>query len=544
MIAYKPWFSWVVLLDMCLCGFGSMFCTEFPFSLQEQFENDMNMTGTQYMNLTTFLSLPNIIFSLCGGIIVASLGRNKSVILFSLITVFGQGILILGIFTNVLPVVYIGRMINGVGAEILMIVNYMFIAHWFNASFFNFAFALTVSMARIGSTLAVKYGLSIYLFVKDLRTPTFPVPINSTLNAAIIQPNNTESGINLGFTFLVSLVPLISSTLLAVVVVYLPDSDYGTTEERESLVDTQEASSSQSKPRTSIAKRSLNIKASLERPSRNISIYGSRQHIVEKESRESSMPSLKNFRFNHRISADSVKAILTYIPCATWITIITCSTLYQATEPWIAQAAKFFKVYHHVQDDSKTHTLATLLNLTGVIGAPLFGLIIDKVKSNAVWTLFGAFVSLLGHGILLVENQAYGILILGNIFLGLGYSMFACSIWILMTYTISTHKEPIAYGLMQSCQHVGFMVASAVIGNIQDKHKNDPTMYVFSEIYMLIVLGLGACSLILFIVFYGAGSQKLTRKDNRCCIQALVSDATENDEPDTTITTFESSRRW
>merc|ERR1712139_179436 len=86
----------------------------------------------------------------------------------------------------------------------------------------------------------------------------------------------------------------------------------------------------------------------------------------------------------------------------------------------------------------------------------------------------GSLVSAMGHMLLMTHQfmldtpTPYWLLITANISIGLGYCMVASSIWTLLSYTVSDEDANIAYGMIQSFQHVGIIFTSCISGQLVD----------------------------------------------------------------------------
>lgn len=124
------------------------------------------MTAGQYMNFINFFSLPNIFFSFFGGILINAIGKRVSVVLFQIIAVLGCVVMCIGVYFSHISVVYIGRSLFAVAAELLVIVQFIYIQTFFSSGFLNMAFAMTVAISRLGSAIAIKLGEPIYHIFK------------------------------------------------------------------------------------------------------------------------------------------------------------------------------------------------------------------------------------------------------------------------------------------------------------------------------------------------------------------------------------------
>ncbi|KAJ8934927.1 hypothetical protein NQ314_013086 [Rhamnusium bicolor] len=70
----------IALIFMCFLGFGSYFCYDNPAALQNQMQNDLNITVSQYTMLYSIYSWPNVILCFIGGFLIDSYLELKSII--------------------------------------------------------------------------------------------------------------------------------------------------------------------------------------------------------------------------------------------------------------------------------------------------------------------------------------------------------------------------------------------------------------------------------------------------------------------------------
>merc|ERR1712071_132244 len=174
-----------------------------------------------------------------------------------------------------------------------------------------------------------------------------------------------------------------------------------------------------------------------------------------------------------------------------------------------------FEQYHGVPEKpvpgetvNRSALLTTLLSAVPIIGCPIMGIVIDKYQCNAVWTTLGSFVSIAGHILLMApqwlsEATPFWLLVVANCLLGAGYCMLASSIWTLLSYTVTDADSNIAYGMIQSMQHIGFIIASKSDGAIIEASTIfSLDSYFWLEVFFSGVLVLSGIISILFLVLY------------------------------------------
>merc|ERR1719219_1560988 len=116
------------------------------------------MTHAMFMEFMTFFSVLNIPGSFLGGFVVNWLTCRHSAILFAILGVVGQGLSTLGAYVGQVSLLFIGRMLFGLSVEVINICVFAQIVYWFNGRLYNFAYATTVAMARLGMVVIMMIG--------------------------------------------------------------------------------------------------------------------------------------------------------------------------------------------------------------------------------------------------------------------------------------------------------------------------------------------------------------------------------------------------
>jgi len=93
------------------------FCDDNPIPLQNQLEENLNLSNTQYTLFFALDSLPNILLSLFAGFFTDKYGRRITVTLFACFMVIGQFLFASGVSIHSFTYAAIGRLIFGIGSE-------------------------------------------------------------------------------------------------------------------------------------------------------------------------------------------------------------------------------------------------------------------------------------------------------------------------------------------------------------------------------------------------------------------------------------------
>jgi MFS family permease len=166
--------KWLLLTLISFFDFGSSFIFDIPQSLSEGFCKDPNLKicdGRAGLFYSAY-SLPNLVVILIGGYILHKKGHRFCLWLYCIFVFLGMAIFFYGaLYAHSFTVMYIGRVVEGIGAENLMITQYYATYLWFNGKGLSLAIGLNQSLSFFGSILG--FFLFPYLYLKNgsLRLP-------------------------------------------------------------------------------------------------------------------------------------------------------------------------------------------------------------------------------------------------------------------------------------------------------------------------------------------------------------------------------------
>lgn len=111
----------------------------------------LGFSDTQIGMLNAVYSLPNIVMVLIGGVLVDRFSARVVVLATTPLCLLGAILTALG---GDFHVMVLGRLLFGLGAEMMIVAIIVALAQWFVGRHFALFFALSVSLARLGSYLA------------------------------------------------------------------------------------------------------------------------------------------------------------------------------------------------------------------------------------------------------------------------------------------------------------------------------------------------------------------------------------------------------
>lgn len=141
----------VMFAGAALVMLGNYYGYDSIAPLAEQLSRELHFTDTQIGSLNAIYSLPNIFLVLVGGVLVDRFTARGMVVATTALCLVGTVVTALG---SHFPVMAAGRLLFGIGSETLSVAITVALAQWFVGRYFAFLFALNLSLARLGSSLA------------------------------------------------------------------------------------------------------------------------------------------------------------------------------------------------------------------------------------------------------------------------------------------------------------------------------------------------------------------------------------------------------
>ncbi|MBI2189530.1 MAG: MFS transporter [Acidobacteria bacterium] len=146
-----PALRWGVLVFTSLAMFGNYYVYDSIAPLADILRTELGFSSTQVGTLNAIYSAPNIVMVLIGGVIVDRMGTRTATLVFTAICLVGA---ILTALSGTFPIMALGRLVFGLGAESMIVAVTATLGHWFKRSQLGFAFGLNLSVARAGSYAA------------------------------------------------------------------------------------------------------------------------------------------------------------------------------------------------------------------------------------------------------------------------------------------------------------------------------------------------------------------------------------------------------
>jgi MFS family permease len=146
------YYRWSVLVVISLAMFGNYYVYDAISPIADLLKNQLGFSDKNIGTLNAIYSIPNVFMVLIGGIIIDRIGVRRATILFGVLC-FGGAVITAA--TGNLVVMASGRLVFGIGAESLIVAVTTALARWFRGKELSFAFGANLTIARLGSFLAL-----------------------------------------------------------------------------------------------------------------------------------------------------------------------------------------------------------------------------------------------------------------------------------------------------------------------------------------------------------------------------------------------------
>jgi MFS family permease len=145
-------YRWIVLVVISLAMFGNYYVYDAISPIADLLKEQLGFSDKNIGLLNAIYSFPNIVMVLIGGIIIDRIGVKKATLLFGVLCFVGA---VVTAVSGTLAAMATGRLIFGLGAESLIVSVTTAIAKWFKGKELSFAFGVNLTIARLGSFLAL-----------------------------------------------------------------------------------------------------------------------------------------------------------------------------------------------------------------------------------------------------------------------------------------------------------------------------------------------------------------------------------------------------
>jgi len=432
---------WTALLLISLAMMGNYYIYDSISPLADLLKSQLGFSDSNIGLLNAIYSFPNIIMVLIGGLLIDRIGTKKSVLIFTAFIMLGS---IVTALTGSIWMMAAGRLLFGLGAESMIVAITTIIARWFKGKELSFAFGLNLTVARLGSFLALNspsWGKGLYEYWQSPLWITvaggifafvcvliyFFLDIYATKNYDLPKEGEQDAILLSDILRIKENSRWMILTAIGIVLIVLSFSN-----------------------------------------SENWAIY---------------------------LILLIVSALVLFLKSKSfsksfWYITALCVTFYSAMFPFQTFAIKFFQEAHGTSREVGGN-LSSILTLAAMVFTPLFGLLADKIGKRSLLMMFG---SLLIIPVYLMMAYQFGkpdvmtdsdfihlsikffdidaaipiYLILPMAMMGIAFSLVPAVMWPSVAIIVDSSKLGTAYGLMTMIQNIGLFGFNLIIGYAND----------------------------------------------------------------------------
>ncbi len=432
---------WTALLLISLAMFGNYYIYDSVSPLADLLKSQLGFSDSNIGLLNAIYSFPNIIMVLIGGLLIDRIGTKTSLMIFTALIMLGSVVTAL---TGNIWLMSGGRLLFGLGAESMIVAITTIIARWFKGKELSFAFGLNLTVARLGSFMALNspsWGKSLYEYWQS--------PLWITVAAGV-------------FAFIC-------------VIIYFFLDVYATKNYDLPKEGEQDAI---------LLSDILRIKEN-----KRWYIFAALAAVVM------ILSFINSDNWAIYLILLILSAIILFLKPKSfsnsfWYITALCVTFYSAMFPFQTFAIKFFQEAHGTSREVGGN-LSSILTLAAMVFTPLFGLLADKIGKRSLLMMFG---SLLIIPVYLMMAYQFGrpdamtdsdfihfsfkffdidaaipiYLILPMAMMGIAFSLVPAVMWPSVAIIVDSSKLGTAYGLMTMIQNIGLFGFNLLIGFAND----------------------------------------------------------------------------
>jgi MFS family permease len=485
----SPLYRWLVLAVMSLICFASYYIYDSITEIGTLIKQDLGFSGAEYGLLFSFYSVANVLFLmvLVAGVLVDKLGLRFSGILYGFLCLLGAVLTALGAWSGLpgllggaydwlhtaflpswstpLKIMLVGRMIYGVGAEAILVVNNKILARWFKGKELAFAYGVNLTIMRMGTFLALNLQAPLRA---SLERPEAPAGLFAVLSHA--------------FRWVLYQLQL------------LVEGTFGAAWDLRFALWFAAAV-------MALGFASFFVYLWLE--------HAARGRSGAPAAADSASPTEDRFVLEEAFSFGA----------PVWYICLLCVTFYSAIFPFQAYAPDILvQKFGYTVD--RAGFVTSLLILGTMIFTPIFGFVVDHIGRRATLMILGALLLVPCH-LLIGYTRLFPVVPI--VLVGVSFSLVPAALWAAIPMMVPEKRLGTAFGLVGYVQNVGLWAFPWLAGKIADAHTRvgpggepiidyAPTMLMFA--------GLAACGLLFSVLLKWADAR---RKDGTSIEQVLLS---------------------
>ncbi len=172
-------YRFLVLFFVALLTYGSYFAYDSLGAIAPLLIKALGIGREQIGATYSAYSIAAIFTVFIGGLIIDRIGTRRASLLFSSLVVLGATIVALA---NSMAVIYVGRIIFGMGSEALVVAQSAILARWFKGKELALAFGIALTLSRLGTIFSFNFEASIARHFHSFRAALWAAVIFTLLS--------------------------------------------------------------------------------------------------------------------------------------------------------------------------------------------------------------------------------------------------------------------------------------------------------------------------------------------------------------------------
>lgn len=497
-----PAIRWLVLFLVSFLMFATYYFQDFYSGLKDLVETDFGFTSEEFGRMIGLTTIANVFgMIIVGGIILDKWGIRLAGLVFGSLAALGglvSAITAAGYFgyekSTLLTGLIIGRIMFGIGLEVICVVVLRAVVKWFKGYELALAMALNMGFGRLGSALAIAISLD--------------------LAGTSVSPAVTFAAVLIGLSMIMFIIYLFFDIKI---------------DKQLKILETEGEKQSEEEFRLSDLIKLVTNKSFVFITLLCVAFYSAvfpfiqyaPDLLVNKFNFTYLLPEGASIKF---LGSEAFGNALVYIIIfifALGITVVP-NNMKKASQQTITRLSIFllFIIAVYLKRDILSvwffngPKTAALIPLGTIIFTPVFGSFIDKKGKAASLMIAGSFLLIFAHLSISLSNSIF-MAYLGLLSLGVAFSLVPAAMWPSVAKIVAENRLGTAYATMFTVQNWGLLLFYWGIGALLDFANKENLEAIragdMSYNYFVPILTLALCGLI--SVFLAIKLKQVDRKE-------------------------------
>jgi len=157
-------------------------------------------------------------------------------------------------------------------------------------------------------------------------------------------------------------------------------------------------------------------------------------------------------------------------PLSSWLIFLITLFFYVSVLTFYTVASTIIQRLPEEYSPNTASLFLFIPNFVAIFAAPALGKLVDMVGRALLWIMLACGMMVISQGLFIAISSDWFFIhpAIIMVWIGLGYSIFAASIWALPPFIIKEEMLGTAYGMMTSIQNLGLAVMPSIVGALQD----------------------------------------------------------------------------